>query len=361
MKIALVRRRFSATGGAELYLQRLLGALLGAGHESHLYTEAWDGAPEGLVIHPVACHAARAKRLPAFAAAVDAQLRNERFDCVFSLERTLRQDVYRAGDGLHRVWLRQRRRFAPWYRKPFTAAGAFHRNLRALEQCTFDPTNTGHIIVNSEMVRGEILEHFDFPESRIHLVRNGIDLARIRGGRRKETRTRFGFHDEEFVLLFVGSGWERKGLPFFLRAFRRLSPTNVRALIVGKGRKPLFTPDGAVFAGAMSAVEDAYAAADLLVLPPIYEPSSNVVAEALAVDLPVVTTRFNGAAELIREGRTGSVVSDPADTGQLVHSIERWHAKRGLTETTPDHELSLERNLSETLEILELAAAEKKR
>lgn len=362
MKLALIRRRFSATGGAELYLQRLLAALLRAGHEPHLYTEAWDSPPEGLHVHAIENNAPRARRLPAFAEAVQTALNDHGgYDCVFSLERTLRQDVYRAGDGLHRVWLHQRRRYAPWFRKPFVAVGAFHRNLLALEARTFDSANTRRIIVNSEMVRGEILAHFPFPESRIHLVRNGVDLDRIRSGRRRETRTRFGFHDEEFVLLFVGSGWERKGLDYFLQAYRRLAPTNVRALIVGNGRKPLFSPGGAIFAGGMTDVENAYAAADLLVLPPIYEPSSNVVAEALAVDLPVVTTCFNGAAELLRDGKTGTVISDPADTAQLVHAVERWHARRGQTETTPDHELSLERNVNETLEILELAAAEKNR
>ena len=43
-------------------------------------------------------------------------------------------------------------------------------------------TNTRHIIVNSDMVRREILEYFHFPAHRIHLVRNGIDLDRYRRG-----------------------------------------------------------------------------------------------------------------------------------------------------------------------------------
>ena len=61
------------------------------------------------------------------------------------------------------------------------------------------------------------------------------------------------------------------------------------------------------------ALEDAYAAADLLVVLPIYEPCSNVVAEALAADLPVITTRCNGACELIREGKTGSIIGRLGD------------------------------------------------
>ena len=43
----------------------------------------------------------------------------------------------------------------------FTGGGAFHRNMMRLEAKTFDPANTGHIIVNSEMVRREIIQEYE--------------------------------------------------------------------------------------------------------------------------------------------------------------------------------------------------------
>src|ERR1051326_4965238 len=60
MKLALIRRQFSATGGAELYLQRLLAALGERGHELHLFTEAWTGPPAGVTVHPLGITASRA-------------------------------------------------------------------------------------------------------------------------------------------------------------------------------------------------------------------------------------------------------------------------------------------------------------
>ena len=156
MKLALIRRNYSATGGAELYLQRLLRELVGRGHEPHLFAQSWQEAPSGVVLHPVPVSAPRAERPLRFARSVAEQLRSQSFACVFSLERTLQQDVYRAGDGVHACWLRQRRRFAPGWLKPFTGRGAFHRNMLALEAETLDSRNTRHIIVNSEMVRREI-------------------------------------------------------------------------------------------------------------------------------------------------------------------------------------------------------------
>jgi UDP-glucose:(heptosyl)LPS alpha-1,3-glucosyltransferase len=58
-------------------------------------------------------------------------------------------------------------------------------------------------------------------------------------------------------------------------------------------------------------------AADLFVLPTIYDPFSNACLEAMASGLPVITTAANGAAEVIEEGRSGAVVSDPRDAQGL--------------------------------------------
>ncbi len=383
MKLALIRRRFSSVGGAELYVQRLVASLADAGHELHFFTEQWDSPPEGTRIHLVPTNPSRALRSIGFAEQVDRMLPSQRFDCVFSFERTLRQDVYRAGDGVHRAWLNQRRRFAPWYQKPFTQWGGFHRNMLALEAQTFDPSRTRRIIVNSEMVRREILEFFPFPEERIHLVRNGIDVPRFQTGRRDETRKRFGFTEKDFVILFVGSGWERKGLKYVLQAVdqfgvkqgleilenewkgegkppRRIAKTPVKLLVVGKGRPPFLTSKDFVFAGAMPDVENAYAAADLFLFPPIYEPSANVVFEAMAAGLPVISSVQNGSSELIDEGVNGTVVSDPSNVSGLVNAIAYWFSHRFMLRPVDSEQLRLERNVQETLQVLELAASERR-
>ncbi len=359
MKLALIRREFSAIGGAELYLQRLLLALKEDGHELHLFAESWSARPDGIELHPVSAGGNRAERPVRFSAAVDRELARHQFDCILSLERTKRQDIYRAGDGLHREWLRQRRRFAPWWKKLFVGMGAFHSNMKALEAESFNPANTRHVIVNSDMVKREILANFRIPAERIHLVRNGVDVNHYQSGNRKALRQRYGIQDDEFLLLFVGSGWERKGLKFLLQAYESLTANNIRLLVVGKGKKPIFTPQGTIFTGPIDDVRDAYHAADLLVFLPIYEPSSNVVYEALASDLAVVTTKFNGASEIIREGKNGTVLSDPSNLPAVVKAIEKWRARRGSIETTAKEELSLERNVRETLAVIDLAMKDK--
>jgi UDP-glucose:(heptosyl)LPS alpha-1,3-glucosyltransferase len=362
MKLALIGRKFSSSGGVELYLQRLLAVLARRGHEVHLFAESWTEEPSAIRFHPVPAEGSRAVRPLLFAEAVKREVSQQAFDCVFSLERTIGQDVYRAGGGVHRVWLERRRQFAPWWKKPLTGGGAFHRTMLALEAQTFDPRNTGRIIVNSDMVRQEILQHFPFPPERIHLVRNGVVPAQFQNGQRDETRRKFGIKDGEFLLLFVGSGWERKGLNFVLRALPRLKavPGGVKLLVVGKGKKPWGAPSNAIFAGTMSDLKHVYAAADLFVFPPIYEPSANVVIEALSAGLPVVTSVHNGAGEVIQENVTGNVVAEFWRPEILAQTIQKW-IKQPRRVTMDMAALDLERNVNETLAILELAASEKKR
>jgi UDP-glucose:(heptosyl)LPS alpha-1,3-glucosyltransferase len=359
MKLALIRRQFSATGGAELYVQRLLGALAAAGHETHLFAEKWQGQAAGVQFHTINVDASRAERPLRFAEMVNAVLLQEKFDCVFSLERTLKQDVYRAGDGLHRVWLERRKQFASWWKRPLVGLGAFHRNMMALEARTFDPANTKHVIVNSEMVRGEIAQHFPaFPQERIHLIRNGVEVQRFQKADRNAARQRFGLADDDFVLVFVGSGWERKGLPWLLKFMAgRSDDSKLKLLVVTRDRMRGKVPPNVVLTGPLTDVETAYAAADLLTFLPIYEPCSNVVSEALATGIPVITTAFNGASELIDSGVNGHVLDDPRDLATLGMCVNHWRACGCAGPVKTRRPLGLDLNVQLTLRVLEQAAA----
>jgi UDP-glucose:(heptosyl)LPS alpha-1,3-glucosyltransferase len=362
VRLALVRREFNSSGGAELYAQRLLTALARAGHVPHLFAERWESVPVGVELRLVSVGGTRAQGPRRFAEAVERVLALEPFDCVFSLERGVAADVYRAGDGVHAGWLENWRRWGRWWKRPLAGRGAFHAGLRAADARSFDPFCTGRVIVNSGMVRGELCRHFPgFPDDRIHLVRNGVDVAGLRGGERAAWRRRLGLPDPVSLVLFAGSGWERKGLPWLLRAWRHLDTRHFALLVVGKGHRPVRPPPGVFFAGRVPPADlrDVYAAADLFVLPTLYDPCANVCLEALAAGLPVVTTRQNGAAEFVREGANGTVLESPADRTGLVSAIRHWATRRPESPVPLIDKVCMERNLGETLAVLQLAAATK--
>ena len=64
-----------------------------------------------------------------------------------------------------------------------------------------------------------------------------------------------------------------------------------------------------------------YAAADFFVLPTFHDPCSLVVFEALAMGLPVISTRANGACDVIEDGMHGFVMEDAADVGALAAAM----------------------------------------
>ena len=242
--------------------------------------------------------------------------------------------------------------------------GAFHRNMLQLEGRTFDVQNTAAVIVNSEMVRSEITRCFSYPDERIYLIRNGVETARFCGLDRGKAREKLGIRTDQFLIAFVGSGWERKGLGFLMNALQvgRLNKA-VRLIVAGKGKAPSNSPEGTVFTGPIKEVEQVYAAADLFVTLPIYEPSANVVSEALAAGLPVITTLQNGASELLDEGRTGSVVADPRDALDVARKIRYWMDRGGAAGRAACDvaALDIRRNIDETVALLEKISMERTR
>ena len=114
MKVGLVRRGYSASGGAERYLLRFARGLVETGHQWTLFSDAeW---PTGLLDE----HGGSQIRLQTraggspldFADSLGKAEPRAHCDCIFSLERVHPADcdVYRAGDGVHAAWLARRRR-----------------------------------------------------------------------------------------------------------------------------------------------------------------------------------------------------------------------------------------------------------
>ena len=322
MKIGVIRQRYTAIGGAERYLDGLIRELIARGHEVHVFANSWQSGTEGFTFHrvPMVRGSSFLKAL-SFAASSRRVMAPIHCDRVFSMERTLKQDVYRAGDGCHREWLRQRARFNSPVRQFSIAINPFHATMLSLERRMFTTQATGRIIANSHRGKREIIDHYGYPGDRIHVIHNGVDGERFRPPAERTPSQRV-------KLLFVGTGFERKGLPFAIQALSKLPP-HVELKVVGKGdvaRYQRMAASAGVdkrvqFLGKGQDMPLIYQSADVLVHPAIYEPFANVCMEAMASGLPVVTSRINGVSEVIEQGRNGAVVEKPEDIETLAAAI----------------------------------------
>jgi len=345
MKIALIRKRFTPFGGAEIFLNQLINLLLKQGHEVHLFANRWDNIPgenTGLVFHPVSQWKGFSfVKVLSFAFFVTRLLKREKFDIIHSFERIPYMDIYRAGDGLHKAWLHHRSRL----KNPLLRLSAYlnplHLSILYIERQIFSPNPERIILCNSEMVKKEIQRFYKLPEKEIRVLYNGVDLngyqPGLRGQYGDKMREKYGLKKDDLVILFVGSGFERKGLPVLLRSIPLLKDrlkVGIKVLIIGKGRTPLYEKqvkqlgcqENVLFLGPIKDPAPWYGVGDIFVLPTLYDPFSNATLEALASGIPVITTRLNGASEIIQGKKCGVVLDDPLDFKALAKGIVHLQA-----------------------------------
>ena len=384
MKIALIRQRFTAWGGAENTLGYLAQEFVRQGHEVTLLSASWQGElPSRWHQHlangrlrwlKVPVWAGKSGRALSFAVNTRRLLRQADFEVIYSLERTLYQDVYRAGDGCHREWLARRRPYISILQRLGIALSPFHRLLLGLEKRLFQSEPLQLVIANSRQVKSEIERHYGMPSEKIRVIYNGIDRQRfsleVVPARCSQLNQELGLSALVPTIVFVGSGFERKGLAFLIKALARLANARVLLLVVGSGHydpyqrlaRKLGVASKVRFLGPQPQVERFYAAAAVVALPTIYDPCSNVVLEALACGRPVVTTAANGAAEFITAGENGEILTRPDDVPALAAALTQFLDRR------EDHRiveaavnavagLSWERTAQETLAALTAVAA----
>lgn len=336
MKVAFIRYRYDPYGGAERFTQLLMEHLAATGSEVHLFARRWkESNIPGLHLHRVG-----GIRWPAIAAyasfvyRVGRAVELERFDLVQSNERTLCQHIYRAGDGVHARWLELRRSQCGFFQRLSLRVNPFHMLRLNLERRLFESPKLEAVIVNSHMVREEILSRFKIRADRIHTIYNGVDLDRFhpasREGAGKELRARGGVEARTPVVLFVGSGFERKGLEPLIQALAR-SDSQAHLWVVGKGKtrryeglcRRLGLEARVKIWGPQDDVAPFYAAASFLALPTLYDPFPSVALEAMASGLPVITTRQCGAAEIIEDGLEGYILPGSGAVDLLAERIQR--------------------------------------
>lgn len=378
MKIALLRQRVTALGGAETTLNYLVRGLAAAGHEVAVYgadrpTEAQAGLGPGVSYVQVPVWGGKTLRLLTFARNSRRLLARAGPDVVFSLERVPGLQVYRAGDGCHREYLSRRARHLTPLARAGLRLSPFHRLMLRVERRLFTSPELRRVIANSRQVKDEVIRHYGVDPARIRVIHNGLDRQRfhpLEAGARSDLRRRLGATEDGEVVLFVGSGFARKGLTYLFQAFGSLTDKAAYLWVVGKGKvapyqrlaERLGVAARVRFWGAVPETAPFYQAATVLALPTIYDPCSNVVLEALACGTPVVTTAANGAAEFLTSGDNGAIIPQPDDVAGLREALKTFLSRDRdsevrLAAAQAVASLSWESTVARTIEVLAEAAS----
>jgi UDP-glucose:(heptosyl)LPS alpha-1,3-glucosyltransferase len=374
MRVGLVVEQFDPLrGGKEQWSAQFASKLLRRGHEVHVVASRFG---EQVRAMPIVRHRLRSTRSPIdFAKAAERTLRALALDVVHDTGAGWYCDVFQPHGGSRRAlsehnlftlprWMRPwKRAVDPWLPR--------YRRFEALMARQY--VDDGRILLAlSRQTLADFQRIHGVPREQIRLGYNGVDTVRFapehRATYRRAVRQWLGVDDRTLLLLIVAHNFALKGVPTLLRAMGRWTAQRRPVHLVVVGGKRLARHERAAarlgaastvtFTGTVGNTVPFYAAADVYVHPTFHDSCSLVVLEALASGLPVITSRLNGAAELLTEGVEGYVLPDPANVDDLLARLEplfdasaRRELGRAARSLALEH--TLERNVDEVLDVYE--------
>ena len=306
----------------------------------------------------------------------DKALRNHlidnRYDIIHSTLPFSFADVYQPRGGSYpeaiiRNAASYENKIVSWYKMATHYANVRRLALLRSERQLCDDCNRTIIAAVSEYVKRQFSQHYDLSDERIMVIPNGIKVGRsVQAEKATELRRQIfvalGITEAErpALFLFAANNFRLKGLANLSRALaltvedRTARPIYLIVAGAGSSRKyrhlakKLGVSERIVFLGRLRNIQNALSITDVAVLPSWYDPCSRYILEALAAAKPVITTRYNGAAELFVNNRHGMVI-DRCDDAQALAGAMSFYADSANADRAGD--AIIEDNLKEKVSI----------
>ncbi|CAN5583984.1 N/A [soil metagenome] len=309
MRIALVILHADpARGGAERYTIDLTVALVKAGHDVSLLATTFANVPTDVnAVTLGASGVRRTGRYRGMLDSLDAHLDQTKYDIVHAMLPVRRCDVYHPHAGLA---------VAAIHEKKFQAMfNSRRRAFAAVERELLSGPNPPVVLALSQYVKRAIEKFYPLADGQLAVLFNAVDLDHFHPQR----------HDpcDEIRALFVGKDGERKGLVYAESAVAFLNDPQLKLVVVGDPGPGNYVIRHMDYVGPVADPRPYYNDADFFVLPTKHDPCSLVVLEALAMGLPVISTKFNGACEIMTDGVHGYILDDPKDWRSLADRMQR--------------------------------------
>lgn len=337
LRIAVLNRQFSSTGGGAERYSIALVEHLAARHDIHVFAQHIDHIWPGVTYHTVSKPLTRPRWVNQLWYATATWWATRRgFDVVHSHENTWHGQVqtvhvlpvkYNLLHGLS-GWLRAVR----WLK---IATSPRLLVYLVLERSRFSLRRPRAIVVASNSLVPQMQEAYPASQDAIKVITPGVE--RVVGAatalEKSESRCSLGLPENGFCILFVGNDYRKKGLPTLLQAFLKLPEDTYLAVVGNPAQIPHFKAqaqtlglaDRVFFLGALRDVAPAYVAADVLAHPTLEDTFAMVVLEAMAHGLPVVVSceRYCGIAGLLVHEQQALLLSDPQDADALAMGLAR--------------------------------------
>jgi len=250
---------------------------------------------------------------------------------VLGLDRNTQQTHIRAGNGVHLTYLKKRKNYESFFKSLSFSINPLHKKILEIEKTSFESPTLRKLITNSAMIKQDILNHYNVAEDKIAVLHNGVEWKNLQipfdswqTGKDKLT-SQFRLSQDAFHFLFIGSGFDRKGLKPLLQALALLKDKEFYLSVLGNDKhmadyiklvKKLRMTKKVFFFGTRCDTTNFLQMADCLVLPSFYDPFANVTLEALAMGVYVITSKSNGAYEILSDFN-GIAIENPSEIEEL--------------------------------------------
>ena len=337
MKIAIIRRKFTPFGGAENFILRTSSGLSALGIKFFIISERWkrntDPSKDIPWLEAKSSGFFRFSRFLSFQRSVRKIIGANHFDLIQSHERLTGIDIYRLGDGIHAAWVDRIKNISPWYKKIWLNIDPYHQRIIQIEKEMSEDNNLFYV-ANSELVKKELSEYYKVPKSRIRVIENGIHIKSFHpasASKKESSKKKLALDPTLPVILFVGSGFERKGAFELVEAIKLLP--KFQAIIVGQDKKiqqikNLARGQKILITGPQDNIQQYLDASDIFCLPSLYDSLPNAALEALCCGLPVVLTKDVGLAPHVEKNLAGVICKK--DKHSIADALMKAWQKRKL-------------------------------
>jgi UDP-glucose:(heptosyl)LPS alpha-1,3-glucosyltransferase len=334
VRLAFLLYKYFPYGGMQRDFRRFVEEVQRRGHHCRVYYISWQGEQiANAELRQVPARAAsNHRRNERFLEWVRGDLAREPVDGVIGFNKMPGLDIYYAADSCYLdKALNERGRL---YRR-----GGRFRHFAAYEEAVFGTSSHTEILLISDTERVKFERHYQTPAARMHMLPPGIALDRCAGDdapqRRRAARAGLGLEAEDHALLFVGSGFIKKGLDRAIRALANAGAeqphARLRLFVVGQDKERRFrrlarklgVADKVTFLGPRDDIPELLLGADVLIHPALDEAAGIVLLEALVAGLAVICTDVCGYAHHIVAGRCGLVLRSPFRQGDLDTAVLR--------------------------------------
>jgi UDP-glucose:(heptosyl)LPS alpha-1,3-glucosyltransferase len=340
VKIGLVILHADASrGGAERYTIDVAHALAGRGHAVTLIASDFAGeiSPQVGRVQSTLSARSKTRRYTQYLDQLDAHLQANVYDVVHAMLPVRQCDVYHPHAGLavaavetgHEKHAGVKRAVA----KLFNRFNPKRQKFAAIERGLLESQNRPITICLSDYIRRDVQRYYTLKESDLATLFNAVDLQRFdpsaRPDERQKAREQLSLRPKQVAGLMIANDFERKGLREAIEATARVKENRLKLIAMGKqGPGPYVQLAESlglrmIFCGPFDDVYPFYAGADFFVLPTKHDPCSLVVLEALAMGLPVISTKQNGATEIMEHGVHGFVLENASRIDELADAMKQ--------------------------------------